>query len=146
MDADDFRRDRCPNCGHQLSMFMDAEPDRAELRANRVLGVVTSWWFPAGLLIGIVVWLGVNVAFRPFEPYPVIMLAGLAAVLSTIAALQGPLILLTQRRAARRDRERERETYLVAAHTEADLHDVRARIDELADRVTQLRSSDAGEG
>jgi uncharacterized membrane protein len=122
-------------------MFMEDEPDPGEVRAEWVVGAVASWWFAGGLLVGIGVWLGVNVAFRPFQPYPEVMLAGLAAVLAIMVALQGPLILHTQRRADRRDRERERETYLVAAHTEADIHDVRTRLDELA----RLRVTDSSE-
>ena len=122
-------------------MFMEEAPDHLEQRANRIIDIVASWWFPASLIVGIVSWLAVNIAFRPFEPYPMIMLAGLAAVLSTIAALQGPLILLTQRRSARRDRERDRETYMVAAHSEADLHDLATRIADLTDALEQLRKN-----
>ena len=142
MDLEATERDRCPNCGHRLSMFMEEVPDRAEQRANRIIDVVASGWFPALLLVGIAIWLGVNVVFQPFEPYPMIMLAGLAALLSTITALQGALILLTQRRSARRDRERDRETYLVASHSESDLHDLRDRIDDLAEELSRIRSAD----
>ena len=106
--------------------------------ASHVAAAVASWWFPVCLFVGITIWLAVNVIARPFEPYPMIMLAGLAAALSTITAFQGPLILLTQRRAALRDRERNRETYLVPARNEADLHDLRSRIDEVHDAVMTL--------
>ncbi|MGP3926117.1 DUF1003 domain-containing protein [Streptomyces sp. 8N616] len=61
-----------------------------------------SWWFPAILLVGIGVWVALNIVGRPLEPYPVVALAGLAAVLSSLAACQAPLILLTQWRAADR--------------------------------------------
>ncbi len=128
----------CPHCGHALSMFTEPEPDRGEQLAGDVAEVVASWWFPTLLLTAIGGWVLLNVIARPFEPYPTIMFAVLAATLSTIAALQGPLILLAQRRAAMRDRAREQETYVVAAHSEADLHDVSDRIDALARTVEDL--------
>ncbi len=131
----------CPNCGHHLSMFAEAPPDRAEIRASRVIGLVANWRFPAVLLVGIVIWLVINVVFRPFEPHPMFMLSTFAATLATIAALQGPLILLTQQRAATRDRERDRETYMVAANTEADLHQVRDELRRLTEEVTRLSES-----
>ena len=92
----------CPHCGHELSMFREPEADTGERMATHVAAAVASWWFPVCLFVGITIWLAVNVIARPFEPYPMIMLAGLAAALSTITAFQGPLILLTQRRAALR--------------------------------------------
>src|SRR5918994_1362610 len=82
-----------------------------------------------------VAWLGLNLALRPFEPYPVVMLTGLAASLATVAALQGPLILLTQRQAAMRDRAREREALRVAVNTEADLHRLQQRVEALTERL-----------
>lgn len=136
-DGDEWGRDHlsCPHCGHELSMFEEPEPGRGERLATSVARGVASWWFPLGLLGAITVWLAINVIVRPFEPYPMIMIAGLAAVLSTISAFQGPLILLTQRRAAIRDRTRDRETYRVAANTEADLHRVEQRVNELIARI-----------
>lgn len=134
----------CPNCGHELSMFSEPEPDRGERVAGRVSDRLATWWFPTGLVAAIVVWLVINVIWRPFEPYPMVVLAVLAAALSTIAACQGPLILLSQRRAAIVDRERDRETYVVVTRSESDLHELRAKVDELAalvrDNVADRRS------
>lgn len=97
-------------------------------------GVVATWWFPLVALSLVVIWGAVNVFARPFEPYPVIVLAWISAVLATVAALQGPLILLTQRRAAIRDRQRDEESFRVAMNTEADLH----RVSESVDKLTSL--------
>lgn len=47
--------------------------------------------------------------------------APIAAALATVAASDGPRILLTQRRAAMRDRARTRETYDIPSRSEADL-------------------------
>lgn len=128
----------CPNCGHLLSMFMEAPPDADEVKASRVIGVVANWRFPAALLVLIVIWLAINIIFKPFEPHPMFMLSTLAATLATIAALQGPLILLTQRRSAMRDRERDRATYLVAANTERDMHALSDEVHRLAQELSKL--------
>ena len=55
-----------------------------------VARAVASWQFACAVLGFIAVWVGWNVAARPFEPYPVIVFAVISAVLATVAALQGP--------------------------------------------------------
>jgi uncharacterized membrane protein len=125
---------RCPACGHELSMFHTVAPDRGEAFAMRIANAVASWWFPTlvfALIAGWVVW---NVTAQPFEPYPTIMFAVISAVLATVAALQGPLILLSQRRAAARDRERDEEALRVAVRSEGDVHRIEAKLDELLAR------------
>ncbi|MDJ0771743.1 MAG: DUF1003 domain-containing protein [Ilumatobacter sp.] len=134
-EHDDAVVARCPACGHELSMYEDAEVGRAEAIATAIAERVASWWF-AGLVGSFLgVWIAVNVAARPFEPYPVVMLAVISAVLATVAALQGPLILLTQRRAAERDRARDREALMVAVNAETDIHRVEAKLDRLTARL-----------
>ena len=63
---------------------------------------------------------------------------GIAAALATVAASDGPLILLTQRRAAMRDRARTREIDHVASRSEADLHSRTQRLDEVEARIDAL--------
>ncbi|MER7569811.1 DUF1003 domain-containing protein [Streptomyces sp. NPDC015140] len=115
----------CPHCGHRLGVFDEPCPGRGERWAAKIADMVGTWWFLAGLVTVIVSWLAVNFVLRPFEPHPATMLTGLGAILATVAALQGPLILLSQRRAAARDRGRAREALRVATNTEADLHAIR---------------------
>lgn len=123
--------DSCPLCGHDLSAFREDPPDRGERVAMSFAEAVASWRFPGVLLVAIATWLAINIAARPFEPHPMVMLGTIAAVLATVAACDGPLILLTQRRAAARDRARSREVYQVVARSEADLHRLASRLDEL---------------
>ena len=122
----------CPACGHELSMYEDEELSDAERFATAIADRVASWWFVCTLLVLLALWIVVNVVARPFEPYPVIIFAVISAVLATIAALQGPLILLTQRRAAVRDRDRDREALMVEVNAEADVHRVENKLDDLA--------------
>jgi uncharacterized membrane protein len=122
---------RCPACGHELSMFEPVAPDRGEVVAMRIANGVASWWFPAIVFALIAAWVVWNVTARPFEPYPTIMFAVISAVLATVAALQGPLILLSQRRSAARDRQRDEEALRVAVRSEGDVHRLEGKLDRL---------------
>lgn len=121
----------CPACGHSLSDYEDDEVGRSEALAATIADHVATWWFAGTVLVLLATWIIVNVAWRPFEPYPVVTLAVISAALACVTALQGPLILVTQRRAAERDRMRDREALRVAMHAEADIHALNDRIDEL---------------
>ncbi|MDO9379001.1 MAG: DUF1003 domain-containing protein [Nocardioidaceae bacterium] len=85
----------------------DDQPLAARV-ADRVTAVFGSWTFITAQTVLIVVWLGFNgwVAARyaqsqEFDPYPFILLN---LLFSTQAAYAAPLILLSQNRAAERDR------------------------------------------
>ena len=121
----------CPECGHELSMYEAPEAAGGERAAAHVAAVVASWAFPTTILVSVVIWGLVNIILEPFEPYPVIVLAWISAVLATVAACQGPLILLAQRRAAMNDRARDEETFRVATNAEADIHELRRAVDAL---------------
>jgi uncharacterized membrane protein len=126
---------QCPKCGHELSMWHAPEPPRSERYAMRIAERVASWWFAATVLCLVAAWVLWNVAAKPFEPYPVIIFAVVSAVLATVASLQGPLILLSQRRSAARDRERDEEALRVAVNAEADLHRLEEKVDALVRRL-----------
>lgn len=134
-DALHDREFRCPSCGHVLSSYDEPEMGRGERLAAAVAEQVASWWFAGAVVCALAVWVGVNVVWRPFEPYPVVVLAVVSAVLASVAALQGPLILVTQRRSAERDRMRDREALRVAVRSESDLHRLEAKVDGIAERL-----------
>ena len=125
----------CPSCGHHLSMYQAPDASSGERIAARVAAFVATWWFPTGILTAVALWIVWNVATHPFEPYPVVVLAWVSAVLATVAALQGPLILLAQRRAAMSDRQRDEEAFRIAMNTEADMHRVAATVASLDSRL-----------
>ena len=91
--------------------------DKSGFRSNRTFGQKASdfltkwagsWYFILGFFLFIVVWMLINVYFwskyqigDPFDPYPFILLN---LVLSCVAAIQAPIILMSQNRAAQRDR------------------------------------------
>lgn len=109
--------------------------------AIRVAGWVATWWFPTAILALVALWAIVNLSARPFEPYPVVVLAWISAVLATVAALQGPLILMAQRRAAMSDRQRDEEVFRIAMNTEADMHRLAGHVDRLNRKLDDLLES-----
>jgi uncharacterized membrane protein len=114
-----------------LSSYEEAEATRGERVAAAVADHVATWWFSATVIAFLATWIAINVTWQPFEPYPTIMFAVISAVLASIAGLQGPLILVTQRRAAERDRMRDREALRVATNAEADIHRIESKLDHL---------------
>ncbi|MCZ8258969.1 MAG: DUF1003 domain-containing protein [Beijerinckiaceae bacterium] len=103
-----------------------------------------SWPFIIGFALVMLVWIGANVALaaQAFDPYPFILLN---LVLSTLAAIQAPIIMMSQNRQSARDRLQALHDYEVNLKAELEimaLHDRldRARIDQLADTLQRLEA------
>ena len=82
---------------------------------------VGSWTFIVLFLIVVLVWISVNAFFllkKPFDPYPFILLN---LALSCLAALQAPVILMSQNREAQRDRQYARYDYQVNRKAEREI-------------------------
>ena len=131
----------CPNCGHELSMFMELESTRPERIATKIANAFGSWRFVVILIVAIIVWLAANIISQSLDPYPQMMLDYLGLGLALVAALQLPLILLSQRMDGVRDRERDREALRVATSAEADLHAIR----DAVSRLTRASGADDSE-
>ncbi|MEZ4300502.1 MAG: DUF1003 domain-containing protein [Polyangiaceae bacterium] len=77
---------------------------RGERVADAVARVGGSWRFVIGFFLFLIGWMAVNVVVlrgRPFDPYPFILLN---LALSCLAAIQAPIIMMSQNRASVRDR------------------------------------------
>ncbi|MDB5253584.1 MAG: hypothetical protein JWP27_2753 [Flaviaesturariibacter sp.] len=98
--------------------------------ADRVASFGGSWSFILFFLGVMLVWMGVNLYFlsKPFDPYPFILLN---LVLSTVAALQAPIIMMSQNRRESKDRERARNDYLVNLKAEIEVRNLHQKIDLL---------------
>ena len=134
---------QCPACGHELSTYQPPPAARGERAAAAITEAVASWAFPVTILVIVTTWGLVNLIAQPFDPYPVVVLAWISAVLATVAACQGPLILLSQRRAAMHDRARDEEAFRVATHAEADIHELSQSIADLHGKIDGLTATTA---
>jgi len=135
----------CPHCGHQLSMFREARSSPGDRAAARAASVAGSWPFLLILMLAILAWFVVNMILPLFHPHPSAMLNHLGTALAIVAALQGPLILLTQRRESDRDRARDIETIHISQNAEADLHSISHAINSALELWGRDRSSGASD-
>jgi uncharacterized membrane protein len=90
-----------------------------------------SWTFIISFLAILVGWIIVNTLIlvqRPFDPYPFILLN---LVLSCIAAIQAPVIMMSQNRKEDKDRQRSEDDYLINLKTELEVRTLNEKLDLL---------------
>ncbi|MEZ5361432.1 MAG: DUF1003 domain-containing protein [Bryobacterales bacterium] len=99
--------------------------------ADRVAAIGGSWAFVLSFLVIITGWMYFNVQGRErFDPYPFILLN---LVLSCLAALQAPIIMMSQNRQAAKDRLTTQNDYEVNLKAEIEIAAMSAKIDQLMD-------------
>ena len=89
-----------------------------------------SWFFIIAFTLFLLIWVLINVYFlkNPFDPYPIIMLN---LVLSCVAAIQAPLIMMSQKRQEQKDRERAEDDFKINLKCEIILENLHRKLDEL---------------
>ena len=105
--------------------------------ADGVANFGGSWLFIGLFMAVLITWIAVNglhVLIRPFDPYPFILLN---LVLSSVAALQAPVILMSQNRQATRDRLQAEQDYDVNLRAELELRHLHEKIDHLTQQQWQ---------
>jgi uncharacterized membrane protein len=99
--------------------------------ADRVASFGGSWRFISIFAGILVVWVAANSAvliWRPFDPYPFILLN---LILSCLAAIQAPIIMMSQNRLEARDRLRGEEDYKVNLKAELEIRHLHEKMDYL---------------
>jgi uncharacterized membrane protein/uncharacterized membrane protein YeaQ/YmgE (transglycosylase-associated protein family) len=110
----------------------DAQLSFGERVADRVAAFGGSWTFIGLFLMIMIVWMAVNQRLsRPFDPYPFILLN---LVLSCLAALQAPVIMMSQNRQAAKDRSDARLDYEVNVRAEVQIAALHEKIDGTRDQ------------
>ncbi len=103
--------------------------------ADRVAQVGGSWSFIFGFGVALAAWMGVNLLLVPFgrafDPYPFIFLN---LMLSTLAAIQAPVIMMSQNRQAAKDRAAAEHDYVVNLRAELEIMRLHNKLDEMRDR------------
>jgi uncharacterized membrane protein len=99
--------------------------------ADKVADFGGSWTFIISFLLFIVIWIGSNVYIlmnKGFDPYPFILLN---LILSCIAALQAPVIMMSQNRQEEKDRTRAKKDYMINLKSELEIRMIHDKIDHL---------------
>ncbi|MFZ0266687.1 DUF1003 domain-containing protein [Caulobacter sp.] len=103
--------------------------------ADKVAAVGGSWAFIGGFSLCLVLWIALNLSLRPFhlafDPYPFIFLN---LILSTVAAIQAPVIMMSQNRQSTKDRLNAEHDYLVNLRAELEIMRLHAKLDALREQ------------
>ena len=102
-----------------------------ERLADQFADFAGSWTFIILFFAVLVAWIAINsiiLLSRPFDPYPFILLN---LVLSCIAAIQAPVIIMSQNRQEARDRLQAQHDYQVNLKAELEIQNLHEKIDHL---------------
>ncbi len=112
-----------------VNAALQAKSSVGERLADSIARVGGSWGFITGFLAFLVVWCVANtivLATGAFDPYPFIFLN---LVLSMLAAIQAPIIMMSQNRQAERDRFEAAKDYEVNLKAELEVLSLHQKID-----------------
>ena len=99
--------------------------------ADKVADFGGSWVFIVSFMFLVVLWISLNTIWatnQKFDPYPFILLN---LILSCIAALQAPVIMMSQNRQEDKDRQRSRFDFMVNLKAELEIRGLHRKIDLL---------------
>lgn len=102
-----------------------------ERLADRIATFGGSWTFLICFGIFLVIWIGINsivLLSKPIDPYPFILLN---LVLSCLAAIQAPIIIMSQNRQEAKDRLRSQHDYQVNLKAELEIRHLHEKLDHL---------------
>lgn len=99
--------------------------------ADNIASFGGSWKFIIIFGVFIFIWMIINIIFlasKAFDPYPFILLN---LILSCLAALQAPVIMMSQNRQEEKDRERSKQDYMVNLKSELEIRMLHEKLDHL---------------
>ena len=107
----------------------DANRSFGDKVADKLTEIAGSWTFIIGMIVFLLLWIGLNIyVFKNADPYPFILLN---LLLSCIAALQAPIIMMSQNREAKKDRLRSSNDYKTDLKSELILEELHLEIKRL---------------
>jgi uncharacterized membrane protein len=106
----------------------DKERKIGAVLADKVASFGGSWYFILSFLLFMFLWMGANLYLlsKPFDPYPFILLN---LILSSIAAIQAPVIMMSQNRKEQKDRQRAVNDYMINLKSEIEIRNLHLKID-----------------
>jgi uncharacterized membrane protein len=117
--------------------MIEADATFGERIADAVAGFGGSWTFILTFLATLVVYAGANIVMRQlaWDPYPFILLN---LFLSMLAALQAPVIMMSQNRQDTKDRLRGELDYDVNRRAAADIQALAGKMNRLSEKLDDL--------
>lgn len=120
------------------SLEYERERSTPQRLADGLVRAIGSFWFSSAILLLLALWLFLNVGLRLFEPYPTIALAVISAALASLAAIQGPIILMSQRSQSKRDRLRGENDYQVNLKAELQIRYMGDKMDHMLKQQSRM--------
>ena len=109
----------------------ETEITYGEKIADKVAAFGGSWMFIITFFSFILLWMIINIYFfasDPFDPYPFILLN---LILSCLAAIQAPIIMMSQNRQEQKDRQRSEHDYKINLKAELEIKLLSEKMDHL---------------
>ncbi len=105
--------------------------------ADKLTAIAGSWHFIIGFSLFLIGWIVINgvILVNALDPFPFILLN---LLLSCIAALQAPVIMMSQNRQAKKDSLRNKNDYKTDLKTELIIEELHDKIDEILKRQKDL--------
>jgi uncharacterized membrane protein len=114
-----------------INVEFDRQLSFGDRVSDRLANFAGSWTF-ISLFTGVFfVWIAINtiiLVYKPFDPYPFILLN---LALSALAAIQAPVIIMSQNRQEERDRMNAEHDFEVNLNAEMEIHQLHRKIDHL---------------
>lgn len=110
---------------------IEAELTIGERLADRIAVFGGSWTFIITFFSFILLWMAINIwilATKPFDPFPFILLN---LILSCLAAIQAPIIMMSQNRQEQKDRKRAEHDYKINLKAELEIKLLSEKMDHL---------------
>ena len=125
-----------------ISVDTDKESDLnrsfGDFLADKITEIAGSWPFIIGLVIFLLLWIILNIfILTNADPYPFILLN---LLLSCIAALQAPIIMMSQNREAKKDRLRSSNDYKTDLKSELMLEDLHNKMEQILKNQNKIIS------
>lgn len=132
----DLEKEVVSSISKNTMLTRETEDDERDLTygqkiADKVAEFGGSWTFIISFMVFLLIWIAFNVfwlANKGFDPYPFILLN---LILSCIAALQAPVIMMSQNRQEEKDRERAKKDYKINLKSELEIRELHEKIDHL---------------
>jgi uncharacterized membrane protein len=99
--------------------------------SDKVASFGGSWKFIISFSVMLIVWIIINslvLLLRPFDPFPFILLN---LILSCVAAMQAPIIMMSQNRQEKKDRIRSENDYKINLKSEIEIRTLHEKVDHL---------------
>ena len=109
----------------------------AQRIADKVASFGGSWTFILTFLAVLIIYTGVNIALgkSAWDPYPYILLN---LFLSMLAAIQAPVIMMSQNRQDTKDRVRGELDFDVNRRAEAEIQGLSRKLNQLAEKLADI--------